>query len=441
MSQRLFDRNTALSWLLFTGWFLLPVAFYGESEIIRTNIEGYFWVMGVGLPFYFIVTKASVTSMLALFWSVVVLRVYSLRQPLHWLDLSLLIFVLSPFLSMFKGNTTFISNFESALYLVVVWGVPYFVGRRFITSDTKLISSAEVFVIISLIGSPFFIIEFFMSPIFYEYIYGFHPFNSDGELRYFNFRPMLLLEHGNQLGMWYSTAAIIAFGFWKFSNKQKIFFLKVSHVHHYIVFILLLSQSRGAIILYAIGVSIIYLLTCFRKKILIIYFMLALLVITAVPLMFAKQIYSFAKTTPLGQQTVQVIKDIGGGSLTWRIGSDLKNAQVLKENFFTGLGTINWNQDNVRSWGAILLILGGYGIGGLIAWSTLILYPLFLTVKQLNLEREKSEIELSWFVLIIAITLVANWLDAFLNSFFITSLLIWTGGLVNISQNKVNYYR
>jgi hypothetical protein len=440
MSQRLFNRNTAFSWLLFTGWFLLPVAFYGKSEIIRTNIEGFFWVMGVGLPFYFIVTKASITSIITLFWSIFGLKFYSLRTPIRYLDLSILIFVLSPFLSMYKGNTTFIGNFESMLYLAVVWGVPYFVGRMFITSHDKLSTSAEIFVIISIIGSPFFLIEFFTSPIFYEYAYGFHPFNSDGEVRYFNFRPMLLLEHGNQLGMWYSTTALLAFGFWRFSNKQKIFFLKVSYVHHYSVFILCLSQSRGAIILYVIGVSLILLLTCIRKKIFILYFILALLVITAAPLVFAKQIYSFAKHTAVGQKTVQVIKDIGGNSLTWRIGSDLQNAQILKENFFTGLGTVNWSEDKVRSWGAILLILGGYGIAGLVAWSSLMLYPLYLTVKQLDLKPKKNESEYNWFFLVVAVALVANWLDAFLNSFFIVSLLVWSGGLVNIGNNKDDYF-
>jgi O-antigen ligase len=441
MSPTLFDKNSIFSWLLFTGWFLLPVAFYGNSEIIRTNIDGYFWVMGVGLPFYFIVTKASATSILALIWSMCALKIDSLRKQMHWLDLCLLIFILSPFLSMYKGNTTLIDSLESVLYLLVVWGVPYFVGKIFITSHAKLSKSAEVFVIISLIGSPFFLIEFFMSPIFYEYVFGFHPFNNDGEVRYFNFRPMLLLEHGNQLGMWYSTAALVAFGFWRFSNKQKIFFIKVNYVHHYSVFILLLSQSRGAIILYGIGVSLILLLRCIRKKIFIIYFMLALLAITVIPLVFAKQIYGFAKHTLAGQQTVQVIKDLGGGSLTWRIGKDLKNAQILKENFFTGLGTVNWSKDNVRSWGAILLILGGYGIVGLVSWSLLMLYPLFLTIKQLNLHRKKdeNEMEYSWFVLIIAFALVTNWVDAFLNSFFIVSLLIWSGGLVNISKNKLNY--
>jgi hypothetical protein len=156
--------------------------------------------------------------------------------------------------------------------------------------------------------------------------------------------------------------------------------------------------------------------------------------------MFAKQIHEFAKNTPVGQQTVQIIKDLGGRSLTWRIGSDLKNAQILKENLFTGSGTVNWSQDNIRSWGAILLILGGYGIIGLVAWSSLMLYPLFLTIKRLNLNRKTDEINFNWFVLVIAVAIVTNWMDAFLNSFFIVSLLIWSGGLVNISKNKPNFY-
>ena len=164
--------------------------------------------------------------------------------------------------------------------------------------------------------------------------------------------------------------------------------------------------------------------------------MLALLVITAVPLLFAKQIVSFAKHNPVGQQTVQVIKDLGGQSLTWRIGSDLKNAKALKENFFTGVGTVYWAKDSVRSWGAILLILGAYGIVGLLAWSLLMLYPLFLAVKQLDLNSKKDGADNRWFFLVIALALATNWADAYLNSFFIVSLLIWSGGLVSIAKNK-----
>lgn len=436
MSQTLFDRNSAFSWLLFAGWFLLPVAYYDELEINRTNINGFFWVMGVGLPFYFIVTKASIISMFALLWGMFNVRILSMRAQWNYVDLSLLIFVLSPFLSIYKDETTLVGVIESALYLAIVWGTPYFVGRVFISSNAKLSASAEIFVIISLIGSPFFLVEFLTSPIFYEFIYGFHPFNSDGEVRYFNYRPMLLLEHGNQLGMWYSTTALIAFGFWRFSKKRTILSFKANYVHHYSVLLLLLSQSRGAIILYVMGVSLILLLMCIRKKIFILYFMLALLVITAVPLLFAKQIAVFAKHNPVGQQTVQIIKDLGGRSLSWRIGSDLKNAQALKENFFSGVGTVNWAKDSVRSWGAILLILGAYGIVGLLAWFSLLLTPLFLAVKQLDINRKVDEADNRWFFLVIALALAINWADAFLNSFFIVSLLIWSGGLVSIDKNK-----
>jgi hypothetical protein len=435
-SQSMSDKNSVLSWLLFASWFLLPVAFYGRTEIARTNADGYFWVMGVALPFYFIVTKASLTSMFALFWGFCANRFKPLALRFHYLDLCFLVFVLSPFLSMHNGNTTILSNLESTLYLTLVWGGAYFAGRIFITSHTKLNTSAEIFIIVSLLGSPFFLIEFFTSPIFYQYLYGFHPFNDVGELRFFNFRPMLLLEDGNQLGMWYSTSALIAFGFWKFSGRRKILFLKVNYVHHYSVFILLLSQSRGAIILYAAGLSFIFLLTFVRKKASVFYCIVLLLVMAATPLVFSKQIYFFAKHTAAGQQSLQVLKSLGAGSLTWRIGSDLKNAKTLKDNFLTGAGTVNWNEGNERSWGAILLILGGYGIVGLVSWSALIFAPLFLTIKQLNLNRRKTEADHSWFALVVAFALLTNWLDAFLNSFFIVSIMVWSGSLVSINQQE-----
>jgi O-antigen ligase len=108
----------------------------------------------------------------------------------------------------------------------------------------------------------------------------------------------------------------------------------------------------------------------------------------------------------------------------------------LKEKFFTRAGAVNWSENSTRSWGTILLILGGYGIVGLVPWSALIFYPLFLTVKQLNLNRRKTGVGDDRFALVMAVALMASWVDTFLNSFFIVSSLILSGGLVSVNLDK-----
>lgn len=436
MSHSMFNRNSIISWILFIGWFCMPVALYSEAEIIKTNLEGYFWVLGVAFPFYFFITKATVTSLLLLIWVSTVAKFSFKWKPIHWLDLSLIAFVISPSSSLYKNNISTAESIENVLYLGFVWGVPYFIGRLYLSSFSALQKSVEIFLIISLLATPFFLVEFFTSPIFYDYVYGFHPFNSDGELRYINFRPMLLLEHGNQLGMWYSTAAFLAFGFWQFTKQQKILFVKVSYVHHCLFTILLISQSRGAILLYLFGITFTLLLRQLKSKAVLLYLTISLLIVIATSLVFSNQIYSFAKQTSIGQETVQLVKNIGGASLTWRIGKDLQNVQTIKENFFTGQGSMNWNKEGVRSWGAILLILGAFGILSLSSWSSLILYPLFTSVRHLSLHNGEEELHKSWFILIVAITLGLNWLDAFLNSFFIVGILVWAGAIVSILQDN-----
>lgn len=426
-----FFQNSALaSWILFIAWFILPVANYSQEQLTLGN---YFWIMGVGLPFFFYLTKASLASCISLIWLFYRGGLRSIQW--HWVDVCCVVFVISPILSVLHENNEGWKSLLDSVYLFIVWGVPYLIGRMVLTSKVDLIKSLEIFVVISLIATPFFLAEFFLSPFFYELLYGFHPFNHDGAERALNYRPMLLLEHGNQLGMWYSTAALAAFGLWK-SGKQVLYTLNMNYVHLCLVLMLLLSQSRGAIVLYILGVVFTLIAEKVRPRVLALSLLSILAFVTLIPVFFGDQLYVFAKTTEVGQQLVSLIKEAGGRSLTWRVGQDLKNAVLIKENFLVGVGSINWSLDGeVRPWGAIMLILGGYGATGLLAWSALLVSPLLLVFKLMS--ASQASLREKQLMFVVANILVLNWLDAILNSFFIVVLIVWSGSIVTLAQVKV----
>jgi len=91
-------------------------------------------------------------------------------------------------------------------------------------------------------------------------------------------------------------------------------------------------------------------------------------------------------------------------------------------------------EGEVRPWGAIMLLLGGYGVIGLLAWSALLVSPLLLTFKLMKASREHFREK--HLVFVIATILVLNWLDAILNSFFIVVLIVWSGSIVTLAQEK-----
>jgi hypothetical protein len=98
---------------------------------------------------------------------------------------------------------------------------------------------------------------------------------------------------------------------------------------------------------------------------------------------------------------VSLIKKVGGRSLIWRVGHDLKNVVQIKENFLVGVGSINWSLDEeVRQWGAIILT---FWHGQLLLVSLLLLVFKLMSTS-LALPREKQ------LMFVIANILVLNWL-------------------------------
>ncbi len=104
---------------------------------------------------------------------------------------------------------------RSELYQILAWGVPYFFGRVYFTDTVSLRMAAKAFVIAGMAYVPICLIEIFTGPQIYAHLYGYQPYRWIGAERYVGFRPIGLLEDGNQLGIWMATSALIAIWLWR----------------------------------------------------------------------------------------------------------------------------------------------------------------------------------------------------------------------------------
>ena len=124
----------------------------------------------------------------------------------------MLFWCIVPSLSAVANPQSFGAGLRGVLYLALAWGVPYLMGRLYFSDTESLRLAAKAFVIAGLAYVPVCLLEVVTGPRIYAALYGYQPYRWIGAQRYLGFRPVGLLEDGNQLGIWMATSALIAIG-------------------------------------------------------------------------------------------------------------------------------------------------------------------------------------------------------------------------------------
>ena len=156
-------------------------------------------------------------------------RLISFR--LKWIDLPMLIWCLCPIISYYSNGLAFYDGFNIALSNVGNWGVPYFVGRLYLSNLSSLKALAETIVKGGLIYIPLCLFEIRLSPLLHKYIYGYAAGSRFiNELRVGSgFRPKVFQQHGLSVGLWMMAATIIAIWLWQ-SKTLKTYHIDNLHL-------------------------------------------------------------------------------------------------------------------------------------------------------------------------------------------------------------------
>jgi len=109
--------------------------------------------------------------------------------------------------------------------------------------------AAKALVLAGVAYVPVCLLELFTGPQIYAHLYGYEPYRWVGAQRYVGFRPVGLLEDGNQLGMWMATSAMIAIWFWRHRLVNAIFGIPIAWISATLLVVTLLCQSGGSIVL------------------------------------------------------------------------------------------------------------------------------------------------------------------------------------------------
>jgi len=188
-----FPARKAVLLSFLAAWLLLPIA--------RIDVGG--------MPD---ITKMSVTCLGVLLGTALtdVKRLVTFRPSLA--DIPMALFCFSPVASSLSNGLGLYDGLSESLVEIFRWGLPYFIGRIYIT-DLKAVRQLALAVFLGgLVYIPLCLFEIRFSPQLHRMVYGYHQHSFAQTVRYGGFRPMVFMEHGLMVGMWMTAASAV--GVW-----------------------------------------------------------------------------------------------------------------------------------------------------------------------------------------------------------------------------------
>jgi len=399
------------------GWILLPVGNYpaGAADAVFP-----YWIIGLALPSDMLLTKA-VAAPAAAFLGVLLFDRHALgRLRPVWLDAPIAIWCLWPAVAAAFTAEPRPSPLLAIGYLSAGWGLPWLLGRLYFASTEGRLLLVKGLVLSALACLPFTLIEGVLGPVAYDAVYQMHPFRADGAVRYVGFRPLAFFEHGNQFGLWISLSALAAL--WLAISLPGT---RSRWAAAILVAMALAAQSVGAIALLAFGAASLFAFEHVRPRLLASFAAALIAIGGAVYLSGAIPFQAIAKDTGWGREIVNSIRGAGRGSFTWRIAQDQKLLADAVVRPVTGSAQWDWwRAKDTRPWGLSLLIVGQFGLGGLLLALTILLGPALRTawVAPRGVAWRSDR-------LLLASIAVLAVIDALLNSFFFFPAIVAAGGL------------
>jgi len=402
------------------GWAVLPVAMFSG------DISPY-WVLGNDLYSDYFLTKASVTSLTGLLWVLVFDRQSFRAFRLTFWDLPMLVWCIVPLLSAIANPEFFGDGMAGVIYQILVWGVPWVLGRIYFSDTASLRLAAKAFVIAGLLYVPLCLFEVAAGPQIYAHIYGYHPYRWVRAERYIGYRPIGFLETGTQLGIWMTTSALIAIWLWLRRSVDRVLGIPTGLAAAILFITALLCQSGGSIVLLLGLLPFVFVSRRYFPRVCAVLLVFGILLFAGLRLTNAVSVRTLLKRSTAAQSTAAFLKNIGRGSLMMRLDLDERTVDLALEQPILGSSAWDWWRDSgLRPSGLWLLAFGMYGIFGLLALEALQIIPIVRVVWFPVARSDIEDLNLRHaFVAVVLMTAIDN----LLNNAMILPLLLVMGGM------------
>lgn len=334
--------------------------------------------------------------------------------------------LMAPLLSAIANPDHFKEGLVGELYQILAWGCPYIIGRLYFFDTKSLRLAAQAFVIGGLFYVPICIYEFFAGPRIYVWLYGYLPFQMIGAKRFLGYRPIGLLENGNQLGIWLATATLIAWWLWRRKTAPSVLGIPIGVVAVMLLVVTILCQSTGAIILLFALIPFVFVDPRHLPRLITLGLVLGILAFAGSRLTNVVSLRSI-QNNPTASKAIGLIKRLGKGSLTWRLSQDERHINTALEEPILGYGQWDWWREGFeRPWSLWLLVFGMYGGVGLVSVEAVLLIP---ALRAVWFPLTRSDIGYTNMRHTLSAAVLVTSIDSLLNSSLILPLLLVIGGM------------
>jgi hypothetical protein len=406
------------------GWAVLPAANYVPSGDAFP-----YWIVGTSLESDYFITKATIVGFTGILAVFLFDRDRFKRFELTVWDLAMIMWLFAPLLSAIANPDNFREGCVGEVYQILAWGSPYLIGRLYFTDTKSLRLAAKAFVIGGLAYIPFCIFEIIRGPRIYAFLYGYQPYQMNGAVRFLGYRPVGLLENGNQLGIWMATATLIAMWLWRRKTAPSVLGIPTFAVASTLFVVTILCQSTGSILLLLALGPFVFVDPRYLSRTVSIVLILGILAFAAVRITNVISVHELVQTNPVARAVDGYLRQIGKGSLRWRLNEDERHIDTALGEPILGYGQWDWWRGGIeRPWSLWLLVFGMYGSVGLVSLEALLLIPalrvVWFPLARSDIGYTNMRHTLSAAVLISAI-------DSLLNGSMILPLLLVIGGMTN----------
>jgi hypothetical protein len=305
--------------------------------------------------------------------------------------------------------------------------VPWVLGRIYFSDHDSLLLAARACVIAGICYVPICLVEICIGPQLYAFLYGYQPYRWVGAERYLGFRPIGLLEDGNQLGIWMAAATLIAVALYARRLAPRALGLPMGWAATLLAVTTLLCQSVGSVLLLLLLLPFVLLQrrSVLRRAVAVLA--VAIVGFALFQMTDRVSLRAMAQHNGVLHSLATALADVGRQSLAWRISHEESQMTLALQKPLLGFGKWNWWQDGtVRPWSLWLLVFGMYGVIGLMAFGSILFLPVLRAAWPSGEVSDPAGSSLR-LALVALILMVA--IDNLLNGAMILPYLLLMGGL------------
>lgn len=399
------------------GWMFLPMASFKIA----------------GIPEYSKVTATNVGVLLGVLLFDLG-RLTTFRPRL--IDLPMAIWCGCSYVSSMQNGLGAYDGASAVVYKVLLWGIPYFIGRIYLTDLRALREAATAVFIGGLVYMPLCLLEIKVSPQLHRWVYGYFQHDFAMTIRLGGYRPMVFMQHGLMVAMWMTTSALCGLWLWQTKSIKRLWGMPMGGLVAALMVTAVLCKSINALFLMGLGIGVLYGVRWFRTR----AFVVALVAVA--PMYLVLRISGVMDGRALVSLATDLVGKERAESLKFRIDNeDLLVGKAMKQPLF---GWGGWNRYRVIDEdgntqgitdGMWVIAIGENGLVGLTAATTALLLPTLLLTRRLK-SRDWSH-PLGSAAAVLSIVGALHMIDNLPNGMFNPVYVLAVGGLASLRKRQV----